>query len=173
MQLLFLIFIFIISGCGSGRYVIKGTVVDSLYQKPVQMAIVQIGNGETKTSYTDNTGSFFFAEKKKGKYTISAYARGFKKVIKEIEIKNKEENIIIKLPREFSLLTGVVVDAETGEPLSAVLSFISMDEGVDPPANIFTDPVTGLYRVEILPGHYRVKAQSYGYKSREKSVIIK
>ena len=173
MQILIFLLIFIFTGCGSSRYVIKGTVIDSMYEKPVQMALVKIANDEIKTSYTDKDGKFFFAEKKKGEYTISAYAKGFKKTTKSITVKEKEENIVLKLEREFSILSGVVVDKATGEPLSAILEFTSMDEGVEAPSTVFTDPVTGLYRVELLPGHYRIKAKALGYKIKEKSIITK
>ena len=173
MHILIFLLFFIFIGCSEKRYIIKGNVVDTMSEKPVQMATVKIINDEIKTSYTDKEGNFFFAEKKQGTYTISAYAKGFKKRIKEIEVKNKEEHITIKLEREFSLLTGVVVDKTTGEPLSAILQFTSMDEGVEPPSTVFSDPVTGLYRVELVPGHYRIKTEALGYKFQEKSVIVK
>lgn len=64
-------------------------------------------------------------------------------------------------------ITGRVVDAETGKPLSADVSFPGATI-----ATIRTD-AQGTYKASVSPGNYRVHAEVQGYKWKERGLILK
>ncbi|MEA3311414.1 MAG: OmpA family protein [candidate division WOR-3 bacterium] len=64
-------------------------------------------------------------------------------------------------------LLGRVVDEETADPLAARLIF--PEAGMEP---VMTDSATGDYSVELATGVYRVRAESPGYKWKEKGVVL-
>lgn len=70
-----------------------------------------------------------------------------------------------KIPRAH--LLGRVVDEETADPLAARLIF--PEAGIEP---VMTDSATGDYSVELAPGVYRIRAESPGYKWKEKGVVL-
>ncbi|MDD3804338.1 MAG: OmpA family protein [bacterium] len=66
-----------------------------------------------------------------------------------------------------TLITGKVIDSETGKPVVAMVSLPGYSEEV----SILTDTL-GLYTVEVKPGTIRVKVDKQGYISDEKGVVI-
>ncbi|TET23313.1 MAG: hypothetical protein E3J71_02825 [Candidatus Stahlbacteria bacterium] len=70
-----------------------------------------------------------------------------------------------KIPRTH--LLGRVVDEETADPLAARLIFPEAE--IEP---VITDSATGDYSVELTPGVYRIRAESPGYKWKEKGVVL-
>lgn len=70
-----------------------------------------------------------------------------------------------KIPRAH--LLGRVVDEETTDPLAARLIFPEAE--IEP---VMTDSATGDYSVELAPGVYRTRAESPGYKWKEKGVVL-
>lgn len=75
---------------------------------------------------------------------------------------------LIRTPRlPAGYLTGRVIDAQTAEPIAARLVF--PEKGIDP---ILTDSLTGEYSLELAPDVYRIRAESEGYKWKEKGVVL-
>ncbi|TKJ43693.1 hypothetical protein CEE36_03130 [candidate division TA06 bacterium B3_TA06] len=70
-----------------------------------------------------------------------------------------------KIPRAH--LLGRVVDEETTDPLAARLIFPEAE--IEP---VMTDSATGDYSVELTLGVYRIRAESPGYKWKEKGVVL-
>ncbi|MCK4333464.1 OmpA family protein [candidate division WOR-3 bacterium] len=70
-----------------------------------------------------------------------------------------------KVPK--ARLMGRVIDEETADPLAARLIF--PEAGMEP---VMTDSATGDYSVELATGVYRVRAESPGYKWKEKGVVL-
>lgn len=70
-----------------------------------------------------------------------------------------------KIPRAH--LLGRVVDEETTDPLAARLIFPESE--IEP---VMTDSATGDYSVELATGVYRIRAESPGYKWKEKGVVL-
>jgi len=66
------------------------------------------------------------------------------------------------------VIAGKVYDAETDEPLGATISFPS-DTAV---ASTTTDPATGLYKIQLDEGTYRVRIAKDGYKSKDIPVQV-
>ncbi len=79
----------------------------------------------------------------------------------------KEPELPIKKEEKKTIITGKIVDATTGEPLTAEISLPGYTEEV----SIVSDS-TGTYRIEVIPGTIRVKVKRSGYKWKEKGVII-
>ncbi len=71
-------------------------------------------------------------------------------------------------PKPIAKIIGKVTDAETGEPISAQISF----PGTNLPS-ISSDIETGIYKIELEPGTYRIHCEKEGYKWKEKIVSLK
>ncbi|TES92712.1 MAG: hypothetical protein E3J87_04555 [Candidatus Cloacimonadota bacterium] len=72
-------------------------------------------------------------------------------------------------PPPKATIAGKVTDEETGEPLSATISF----PGAEPPLeSITSDPETGLYKIVVSPGVYRFHVSKAGYRWVEKPVRV-
>lgn len=66
------------------------------------------------------------------------------------------------------VIAGKVYDAETDEPLGATVSFPS-DTAM---ASATTDPATGLYKIQLAEGSYRIRVSKNGYKSKDIPVQV-
>ncbi|MBN2378601.1 OmpA family protein [candidate division WOR-3 bacterium] len=64
-------------------------------------------------------------------------------------------------------LVGRVIDESTAQPLAAIIKF--PEHEVEP---ICSDSGSGNYEIKLYPGVYRVRAESKGYKWKEKGVIL-
>ena len=80
---------------------------------------------------------------------------------------NKEIPLPKKKIIKKTIITGKIIDAETGEPLSAEITLPGYSEEV----SIVSDE-TGNYKIEVIPGTIRVKVKRSGYKWKEKGIII-
>lgn len=70
-----------------------------------------------------------------------------------------------KVPK--ARLMGRVINEETADPLAARLLF--PEAGIEP---VMTDSATGDYSIELATGVYRIRAESPGYKWKEKGVVL-
>jgi len=66
------------------------------------------------------------------------------------------------------IIAGKVYDAETDKPLGATVSFPG-DTAVE---STTSDPSTGLYRIELDEGTYRIRVAKKGYKSKDIPVEV-
>jgi outer membrane protein OmpA-like peptidoglycan-associated protein len=65
-------------------------------------------------------------------------------------------------------IAGKIYDAETDEPLGATVSFPG-DTGI---AGGTSDPATGLYKIQVDDGTYRIRISKQGYKSKDIPVQV-
>lgn len=77
----------------------------------------------------------------------------------------KKEEIKKEEPK--TLITGKIIDGESGKPLSAIITLPGYSETLQ----IVTDS-TGIYSIEVKPGSIRIKVEREGYKWQEKGIII-
>jgi len=66
-----------------------------------------------------------------------------------------------------TLITGKIIDAESGKPLSAIITLPGYSETLQ----IVTDS-TGIYSIEVKPGSIRLRVEREGFKWQEKGIII-
>lgn len=86
--------------------------------------------------------------------------------------KEKRELRVTLSPMEKEVfLAGVVLDAQTSEPLKAVINLHNMETGdiIEPAAS---DPVSGFYRIVLKPGLYRMKTSAQDYKDNLRTVAV-
>ncbi|MCH7761086.1 OmpA family protein [candidate division TA06 bacterium] len=69
------------------------------------------------------------------------------------------------------IIVGIVKDAETGDALSATLSFPEVPDTVLDP--ISADPASGRYEKSMPPGVVRIQAEKEGYETGQKAVVVK
>jgi len=79
----------------------------------------------------------------------------------------KKEIKIVKVEEKKTIITGKIIDAQSGLPISATITLPGYSDNV----NIVSD-TSGIYQVEVNPGTIRVRAEREGYKWQEKGVII-
>ncbi len=70
-------------------------------------------------------------------------------------------------PPPKATIAGKVSDKETGEALSATISFPGSDL-----KSITSDPETGLYKIEVTPGLYRFHVSAEGYRWIETPIRV-
>lgn len=70
-------------------------------------------------------------------------------------------------PPPTATIAGKITDAETGEPLAATISFPGSDM-----QSITADVTTGLYKIVVSPGLYRLHVDADGYKWVEKPIRV-
>ncbi|HAF07985.1 MAG: OmpA family protein [bacterium] len=74
---------------------------------------------------------------------------------------------VVKKEEPKTLITGKIIDGESGKPLSAIITLPGYSETLQ----IVTDS-TGLYSIEVKPGSIRLKVEREGYRWQEKGIII-
>lgn len=74
---------------------------------------------------------------------------------------------VIKKEEPKTILTGKIINGETGAPMSAIITLPGYSDSV----SIISDS-TGVYTIAVNPGTIRVRVEREGYKWQEKGVII-
>ncbi|MDY6917315.1 MAG: carboxypeptidase-like regulatory domain-containing protein, partial [Chloroflexota bacterium] len=138
---------------------IEGVVADAETSLPITGAEVVVSEtGQTK--YTNANGCYrFFLPP--GQYTLCASSFGYES---DAAAASVVENV--HTAQDFSLvpmptgtISGVVTDAETGEPLDGVTV-----RAVDTPVST-TSNASGLYSLELPSGVYDISVSLWGYKT--------
>lgn len=79
----------------------------------------------------------------------------------------KKEAPVIKVVEKKTIITGKIIDAMSGLPLSATITLPGYSDNI----SIVSD-TTGIYQIEVNPGTIRIRADREGYKWQEKGIII-
>ncbi|HAV93006.1 TPA: hypothetical protein DCW38_07510 [candidate division WOR-3 bacterium] len=79
----------------------------------------------------------------------------------------KKDGPVIKKEETKTIITGKIINGETGVPMSAIVTFPGYSESI----SIISDS-SGIYSVTVNPGTIRIRAEREGYKWQEKGVII-
>lgn len=140
---------------------IAGIIKDRDNQVPMKGMITFPGS-ELPGLVSDDMGSYL-AKLPPGEYKIHIYANGYRWLERRIKVEpGKTIKWDLTLKRKLGTISGIVVDAATGAPLAATLSFAGSSI---PPFS--TDPATGAYETQVPPGKYRLSASAPGYQSQE------
>lgn len=79
--------------------------------------------------------------------------------------KKNTKPVIVEVKK--TLITGKVVNAETGEPLKAMITLPGYSKDI-----MVMSDYTGLYSLEVIPGTVRVRADKQGFNYEEKGIVI-
>jgi len=146
---------------------IAGLIKDRDNQVPMKGMITFPGS-DLPGLVSDNMGSYI-SQLPPGEYKIHIYANGYRWLERRIQVEpGKTIKWDLTLKRKLGSIAGKVVDAATGAPLAATLSFA----GSSIPA-FANDPATGAFEAQVPPGKYRLSASVNGYQSQEYEYTIK
>jgi outer membrane protein OmpA-like peptidoglycan-associated protein len=103
-----------------------------------------------------------------GIYTLEATVDGYQSAKKSVDVMDgKVAKVELMLKPRMATLSGAVRDRETDAGLAAGIRFTDA-----PIPEVKTNPLTGLYKVEIKPGTYGVEVSSADYLPQTASVIV-
>ncbi len=146
---------------------IAGIIKDRDNQVPMKGMITFPGS-DLPGLVSDNMGSYI-AQLPPGEYKIHIYANGYRWLERRIQVEpGKTIKWDLTLKRKLGSIAGRVVDAATGAPLAATLTFAGTSI---PP--LAADPATGAFETQVPPGKYRLSASVPGYQSQEFEYTIK
>lgn len=166
---------------------LEGIVVNEETGEPIEGAAVVIDGPDRDTTIrltTDSLGRFSVNEDQiLDSDSLYVTAENFEPEARtpaELEVLlaalESKETIELELELspvviEESFIAGVVSDAETMEPVSAVIRFDEFETG-EILAPVSSDPVTGYFRVRIEPGQYNMRTTAEGYNDDRRSIDI-
>lgn len=140
---------------------IAGLIKDRDNQVPMKGMITFPGS-DLPGLVSDNMGTYA-SQLPPGEYKIHIYANGYRWLERRIKVEpGKSIKWDLTLKRKLGNVAGKVVDAATGAPLAATLSFAG--SSIPPFAS---DPATGAFETQVPPGKYRLSASAAGYQSQE------
>lgn len=146
---------------------IAGLIKDRDNQVPMKGMITFPGS-ELPGLVSDNMGSYV-SQLPPGEYKIHIYANGYRWLERRIQVEpGKTIKWDLTLKRKLGTIAGRVLDAASGAPLAATLSFAG--SSIPPFAS---DPATGAFATQVPPGKYRLSASASGYQSQEFEYTIK
>lgn len=152
---------------------IEGIVKDAETGNPIVQAKIELSDGARDTVvYTDSTGRFVLPVLKEGE-KIEVTKDGYYPESRAAEEIGKEIALSLELdPVKVSWLAGVVSDAETMEPVGAVIRFNETETGeiLEP---VSADQVTGYFRLNIPPGLYTMATSAKGYRDDRRTITIR
>lgn len=146
---------------------IAGMIKDRDNQVPMKGMITFPGS-DLPGLVSDNMGTYV-SQLPPGEYKIHIYANGYRWLERRIQVEpGKTIKWDLTLKRKLGSIAGRVVDAATGAPLAATLSFAGSSI---PPFS--SDPASGAFETQVPPGKYRLSATVPGYQSQEFEYTIK
>ncbi|MBN2466058.1 OmpA family protein [candidate division WOR-3 bacterium] len=146
---------------------IAGTVVDAVTSVPMAALIEFPGTSLDPVNADPTTGAFRVSNVETGIYTITAAADKYVPATLTLAVEdNKLTTATFKLsPAEVAVTaTGRVFDKKTDASLSATVTF---DNAV-----FNTDPATGVYKAQLMPGSYTVVVESKDYVKQTTALIV-
>jgi hypothetical protein len=146
---------------------IAGMIKDRDNQVPMKGMITFPGS-DLPGLVSDNMGTYV-SQLPPGEYKIHIYANGYRWLERRIQVEpGKTIKWDLTLKRKLGSIAGRVVDAATGAPLAATLSFAGTSIPV-----LEADPATGAFETQVPPGKYRLSASAPGYQSQEFEYTVK
>jgi outer membrane protein OmpA-like peptidoglycan-associated protein len=151
---------------------IEALVKDAETGQPIEGARIKLSGDLIDTVfYSDSTGRFTLPELMEGD-EINATKEGYHPEAVTAEEVGEALTLTIAMdPIKESFIAGIVADAETADPLRAVVSFHDIETGEVLPS-ISSDAVTGYFRTKIEPATYRMKTKAPGYYEDHTTLTI-
>ncbi len=159
------------------KFIVKGRVVDAKTKEPVSDAKVYMEEHPEIATFTNGDGNFELELPGPGTIVVEhpnynvATATVEEGEVYQIGVEPTKPGVIELESRE-SRITGVVSDAVTEEPLSAVIRFHALYSDTVVPS-VVSDPLSGYYERNLPAGSYRVVAHASGYLEVSKTVHIR
>ncbi len=146
---------------------LAGTVVDAVTSVPMAARIEFPGTSLAPVNADPTTGAFKVDRVETGVYTLTATADKYIPATITLAVEdNKLATATFRLsPAEQAVaITGRVSDKKTGEGLAATVTF---DNAV-----FNTDPATGVYKAQLMPGSYTAVVESKDYVKQTTALIV-
>ena len=150
---------------------IMGTVMDGNTGKPVENALILIGDGELSAT-TSELGQYLIRDIPAGSLTLKVFKVGYREVTQTVEL-NSESILRINLKLFLKgnvSINGRIIDSMGFNPVNGATIQISNADGFDETRDTSID---GLFSFSSLtPGKYVVEIEASGFKSRRRDVLI-
>jgi hypothetical protein len=132
------------------------------------LALTRGGMAGSQTAASDHQGSFRFGGLEDGTYDLDVSTPNGARHRESVEI---SENRRIEL--RTASLSGRVVDASGGEPISGVrISLATGDDGPSSFSDVTTDARGAFRLIEVGDGAWKLRASREGYASAEREVRV-
>ncbi|MBW3113649.1 carboxypeptidase regulatory-like domain-containing protein [Bacillus sp. MCCB 382] len=155
---------------------LTGTVRDAQTLQPLSDTLVRVINNQgtvVATVQTTLDGMYFITGLTEGSYTVSAINTGYQSLIQQVNIQPNNTTVLdFNLLANPATLSGTVIDAITGSPLTGVIieAYIS---GTDILVRRVLTDENGDYLIEGLPqGTFDIKAQLQDYAISVNTVFL-
>jgi len=169
--ILLLTLVIVFLGCGEDEeyFVIHGIVTDAEDGEALEGTNVKIHITEDQSTLTDSDGRFKFEDVPSGEYEITVTKVGYLPYVDTITVRDGDAEASVSLKHENpTSISGVVMDAETGSPLSNVTVY------TDPTTQQPTTDEQGNYLIEVYePGSYTVIFEAADYERKNITVDAK
>ncbi len=146
--------------------IVKGKVYDDITRAPL-LAQISFPKTEFKAVASDTAG-YYEAEVAPGSYRLRVEAPGYMFEEKIVTLQEDATKIVdIGMRRGGAILTGMVSEQDTKNPILANIIFV----GTDLP-KAATDGVTGIFKVEVPPGTYSVRVEAQDYIPEYAPIVL-
>jgi len=149
---------------------IAGTVVDAITGAPMAALIEFPGASLAPVNADPATGAFKVDKVETGVYTVTATADKYVSATMTLAVEdNKLATAAFKLSPVATAvaITGRVSDKKTGEGLAATVTVPEAGNAV-----FQTDPATGVYKAQLMPGTYTFIVESKDYVKQTIALIV-
>jgi outer membrane protein OmpA-like peptidoglycan-associated protein len=149
---------------------IAGTVIDAVTSVPMAARIEFPGTSLAPVNADPATGAFTVEKVETGVYTITATADKYVPATVTLAVEdNKLATAAFKLsPAEAAVtVTGKVSDKKTGAGLAATVTIPEAGNAV-----FHTDPATGVYKAQLMPGAYTMVVESQDYLKQAIALVV-
>jgi outer membrane protein OmpA-like peptidoglycan-associated protein len=146
---------------------IAGTVVDAVSSAPMAARIEFPGTALAPMNASATSGAFKIDKVETGVYTLTASADKYIPATITVAVEDgKLATATFKLAPTATAVavTGRVYDKKTDASLSATVTFNNVVYN--------TDPATGVYKAQLMPGSYTVVVESKDYVKQTAALII-
>jgi outer membrane protein OmpA-like peptidoglycan-associated protein len=146
---------------------IAGTVIDAVSNAPMGARIEFPGTALAPVNADPTTGAFKVDNVETGVYTMTATADKHIPATITLAVEdNKLATAAFKLAPAATAVavTGRVSDKKTDASLEATVTFDA--------AVVTTDPATGVYKAQLMPGSYTVVVESKDYVKQTTALIV-
>lgn len=156
--------------------VLTGTVRDAQTLQPLADTLVRVINNQgtiVATVQTSVDGTYFIPGLTEGSYTVSAINTGYQSLLQQVNIQPNSTFVLdFNLLANPATLSGTVVDAITGSPLTGVIIEVYVSGTDILVRRVLTDE-NGDYLIEGLSqGTFDVKAQLQDYAISVSTVFL-
>lgn len=133
-----------------------GIVIDAVSGEALPDVLVILDSDQV---YTDQNGLYAFVDLMPGDYTIQFFKEGYEGVVSMATLNEGQNTLNVQLIPVVvpAMLSGIVTDAETGQPIKGVK--VTVNGMVT-----YTNTIGEYLFVDLVPGTYTVTFEKDGYE---------